>query len=339
MDSRTQFIYRQDEILWAGGYPGLITKIGFHTNITPSPQVMHNFQVKLKNTTQTSLTNWVTDGMTTVYSGDYQVGDWPRGWQMITLQTPFYYDTTNLLVEICFDNDSYSFHTSVASYCCPGGVFHDQFDGESSSGCNTSGGNILSSLPWFRMYMTPVVQPVNNLLDITTAANQSNCFDATQTITVAGSGSTFTVKNDGNVNLIAGQNILVYPGASVQSGGYLHGYITTTGQYCGSLKTSLVTNPEEINRVTPAESKIFTNQLFRIYPNPTSDFITLELNQTNTSSMAYIAIYNMNGKPILQQTMNGGSKRQFSLLGQPGGIYIVHVRSGSRSEIIKIIKN
>ncbi|MCK9204829.1 MAG: T9SS type A sorting domain-containing protein, partial [Bacteroidales bacterium] len=81
------------------------------------------------------------------------------------------------------------------------------------------------------------------------------------------------------------------------------------------------------------------SQWIKIYPNPTTDYIILELNQGNDPPVAYVAIYNMNGKSILQQTMNGEHKRQFSLSGQPIGIYMVRVRSNDRSEIAKIIKN
>jgi len=338
MDARTQSLYHQDEILSAGGYPGLITKIGYYMNTTPSLQVMHNFQIKLKNTTQTSLDNWVTDGMTTVYSGDYQVSSWPYGWHMITLESPFYYDTTNLLVEICFDNDSYTNNTYVQCGYYPNSNFHHRFDGFNSSGCNTTDGNVSNYLPWLRLYMTPEVLPVTNLQNITTASNQSNCFDATQTITLAGSGTTFTVKNGGNVNLIAGHNILFYPGADVQSGGYLHGYITTSGQYCGSLKTSLVTNPENRNPDIPAASEGLTNPLFRIYPNPTTGNFILELTGEVQYGKIAVEIYGTWGEKVLSTTLNGERKQELSLSDKPTGVYFIRVVTGEKTETLKIIR-
>ncbi|MCI0473390.1 MAG: T9SS type A sorting domain-containing protein, partial [Ignavibacteria bacterium] len=53
-----------------------------------------------------------TAGMTTAYSGTYTVPG--TGWQEITLTTPFYWNGTNsLLVEICFNNSSYTSNSTV----------------------------------------------------------------------------------------------------------------------------------------------------------------------------------------------------------------------------------
>ncbi|MGB4204423.1 MAG: hypothetical protein WBJ84_02255, partial [Bacteroidales bacterium] len=59
---------------------------------------------------------------------------------------------------------------------------------------------------------------------------QDICFDATNTLTIAGGGNTFVVQDGGNVNLIAGHNIRMLEGTSVHSGAYLHAYISNV--YC-----------------------------------------------------------------------------------------------------------
>jgi C1A family cysteine protease len=338
MDSRTQMIYQQSNILAAGGYPGLITQIGFYILTTPSLQVMHNFQIKMKNTSLGSPTNWVTGGLTTVYSGDYQLSYSPgSGWQMITLQTPFLYDTTNLLVEICFDNDSYSYHTFVASYCCSN-VFHHQFNGAVTSGCNTTDGSISPYQPWFRIYLTPVVQPGTSVQNITVQSAQTKCFDAIQTVAVAGNGTSFNVNNGGHADLIAGRNIRVYPGASVQDGGYLHGYIATNGQYCGSLKNGLVANPEETYPDTPQEPVGADTQFFRIFPNPTTGSFTLALNRQADGKPIFVEVYSIMGEKILTTTLLETSRHVFNLSGKPSGIYLVKIVSDGISEIQKVVK-
>ncbi|MCX6268380.1 MAG: PKD domain-containing protein [Bacteroidetes bacterium] len=79
-----------------------------------------------------------------------------------------------------------------------------------------------------------VTVPDNNILqNIYITENQ--CFSAIQTITVAGDGTLFAVQNGGSATLIAGHNILILPGVSVDSGGYLHGYITSDNVYCGGI--------------------------------------------------------------------------------------------------------
>lgn len=175
-----------------------------------------------------------------------------------------------------------------------------------------------------------------DLVNITIPDGTSNCFDATQTLTVAGNGNTLVVENNGSATLVAGNNILLLGATKVNSGGYLHAYITTTATYCGSIYNALVENPEK-ELLSLGENQ--KNQWIKIYPNPTTDYIILELNQDENLPVAYVAIYNMNGKPILQQTMEGENKRQLSLSGQPVGIYRINVRSYYSSEIAKIIKN
>jgi len=77
--------------------------------------------------------------------------------------------------------------------------------------------------------------PYNRLLqNILISSGQSECFDATHTITVAGSSTTFNLQSGGETTLIAGHSILLLPGTFIQSGGRLMGKITTNGTYCSS---------------------------------------------------------------------------------------------------------
>ena len=73
----------------------------------------------------------------------------------------------------------------------------------------------------------PVTREIQN---ITVTATQ--CFDASQTITLAANGTTFSVAAGGNATLIAGQNIIFYPGAAVLQNGYLLGQIVPGGPFC-----------------------------------------------------------------------------------------------------------
>ncbi len=338
MDARTQMIYIQDDMLDAGAYPGMISQIGFYVPMAISEApVMHNFQIKLKNTTQQSLSNWVSSGMTTVYSGDYQVNR-EMNWNMITLQTPFYYDTSNLLVEICFDNNSTSSDIPVSAWCCTGAIFHDHFNGTGTSGCSATAGSVYTYLPTFRIYMTPVVQGNINLQNVTVEATESTCYDAVQTITLAGNGTIFKVKNGGHVDLIAGQNIRFYPGASVEQGGYLLGHISTNGQYCGYMKSILDPNPEEANQQTPKEPETGATRFFRIFPNPTTDSFTLTLNAPANGKPVYVEVYSILGEKILTQTLTETSRHLFTLQGKPSGIYLVKVVSAGISEVQKVVK-
>jgi hypothetical protein len=78
------------------------------------------------------------------------------------------------------------------------------------------------------------VPATQTLQNITIANGQSECYDASQTITTAGSNTTFIVQSGGDATLIAGQNILMLPGTSLQSGSSVMAKITTIGAYCSS---------------------------------------------------------------------------------------------------------
>ena len=179
--------------------------------------------------------------------------------------------------------------------------------------------------------------PVNQeLVNITIPNGVTNCYDATQILTVAGNSNTFIVENNGSVTLVAGYKISILPGAKVYPGGYLYAHITTDGHYCGSSKNPLVANPA--NEDALGFETIVRNQLIKVYPNPTTDIVIVELLGIDATNISNITVYSMQGSKLLQKSFNGESKFQFSLSGKPVGIYMVQVQSGNRSEMAKIIK-
>jgi hypothetical protein len=133
--------------------------------------------------------------------------------------------------------------------------------------------------------------------------------------------------------MIAGQNIRYLPGTMVISGGYMHGYITTTAQYCIPLAAPIVvTAVEELITAPPDES------LFRIYPNPTTGLFTLELKDDNLSDNGYVAVYGTCGEMILGDEMAGETHKDFSLAGKPSGLYFVRVVTGEKGFTKKLLK-
>ena len=58
----------------------------------------------------------------------------------------------------------------------------------------------------------PVTRVISNT---TVTTGNSGCFDATQTITVAGDGTDFAVENGAEVTLVAGENILLKYGETI----------------------------------------------------------------------------------------------------------------------------
>jgi len=175
------------------------------------------------------------------------------------------------------------------------------------------------------------------LANITIPADLTTCYDAQQVLTVAGSGTTFLVESGGYVTLVAGSKILMLDGAKVNSGGYLLGRITTTSDFCGTLLNPLVANNQ--NEQALGVEPVAKNQFIKVYPNPTTDIVIVELLEAGTTTTANVTVYSMQGGKLLQKIIHGESKLQFSLSGKPVGIFMVHVQSGERSEIAKVVKN
>jgi hypothetical protein len=186
-----------------------------------------------------------------------------------------------------------------------------------------------SNAVYMQVISVPAVNAIQNM-NIT----GNNCFNAIQTITVAGEGTTFTVENGGSATMIAGQNIIYLPGTIVKPGGYMIGYITTNGQYCGYQAPSIATvatgvEPDVIRQEKP---------LFQVYPNPTEGDFVLQLTGSDTYEKLQVEIYSMTGKQLLVKNLTAGRKHDLSLTDKPAGLYLIKVVSGSDSGTTRIIK-
>ena len=105
MDSRCQLLYTAADIIAGGGVAGNVTALGFDVS-SRSSYLMNGFNMRVQQTTATSLATWTNTGWTTVYTGTYTVP--ATGWQMVNFSTPFNWNgTSNLMVEVCFDNAAY----------------------------------------------------------------------------------------------------------------------------------------------------------------------------------------------------------------------------------------
>ncbi len=111
--ARHQFLVRASELTAAGLTAGNIDRIAF--NVISTNGVTHNgFTIRLGCTTLNSLSGFVTTGMTTVFG---PANHTPFvGWNTHLFTTPYFWDgTSNLIVETCFNNSSYTLNSPV--YC------------------------------------------------------------------------------------------------------------------------------------------------------------------------------------------------------------------------------
>ena len=148
MDSRTQMLYLSNEIT----LNRIICRISFNV-VSASNQVMNNFMIKMKNITDTLIGSNFHYGMTTVYNGTYQVPG--AGWQEIILQNPFYSPPDkNLLIEICFNNSTYTNNTIVYGSSATGKNLHNHADLSSGDGCTgiTTTGSTFTARPHINFF-------------------------------------------------------------------------------------------------------------------------------------------------------------------------------------------
>jgi len=184
--------------------------------------------------------------------------------------------------------------------------------------------------------ITMIVVPVNQTVTGVVPSPLDLCFDATDTLTVAGGGNTFTVQSGGSVTMIAGMSILYLPGTTVNPGGYMHGYITTTNDFCGSLPETMVS---VVTKDEPMYPLLTTNESrFMVYPNPTTGSFILAQKDRQPMEKIRVELFRLNGQKVLEKELFGEVMHEFSLLDHPAGIYILKVISGDEPETFKVIR-
>lgn len=165
----------------------------------------------------------------------------------------------------------------------------------------------------------------------------NSCFNASQTITVAGNGTFFTVASGVNAQFLAGQSILFLPGTHLQSGSDVLAKIVTNGNYCGSRLIAedggeQIITPENFTWVNQQEDKPF-----RIFPNPSTGLINIEFSQTAQAGENLVEVFNIYGELALLQHPGKESLLQINLSEHPKGLYVVRIRTGAQYHVTKLV--
>ncbi|MEI7982966.1 MAG: T9SS type A sorting domain-containing protein, partial [Bacteroidota bacterium] len=198
-------------------------------------------------------------------------------------------------------------------------------------GTNDCGNGTVS--PDFSITVNPSI-PEQLAVEGTVTGSEAKCYNATQTITIAGNNSTFLVEAGGDATMVAGQKIVFLPETMVQQGGHLWAYITTTSDYCGARGSSMVNSEtKELEKISYEPG-----QDFRVYPNPTEGALTLEFSGIEKAMQTCIEIYRMTGELISKVDVIGVGHHSFSLAGEPAGIYFLRMVDKGKTGTIRIIK-
>lgn len=174
------------------------------------------------------------------------------------------------------------------------------------------------------------------LQNISVTNGQLLCYDANYVIEVAGHGTTFTVQPGASATMIAGQQIFYLPGTKALAGSYMHGYITSTGAYCP--RAPVMTGiPEETEDIKIPGAPMAGTAL-KVYPNPTSGTLFIEISDPSKSSIAAVEVYSMTGKKFISEKFQTQSRFETNLSLQPPGIYLLRIITELETRTVKVIK-
>lgn len=136
-DNRTGYLFTPAEIFAAGGSPGFINSVAL--NVCNVQGSFPNFNVKMGTTVAPSLTNFVTAGITNVYSSANQTVT--TGWNTFTFTAPYSWNgVDNLYVEICWDNNVWG-NASTVQYSTVGANMTYSRYSDGAIGCSMTGGS------------------------------------------------------------------------------------------------------------------------------------------------------------------------------------------------------
>lgn len=153
-DHRTQILVTKAELTSAGytSANSIIRSLAFFVT-TASTQTMNGFTIRIKHVTNNSFSNnnfLSNSGSTTVFSGTFTAT--ANAWNTHTFTTPFTYNgTNNLLIEICWDNSTFTTDSQVRfSTTSSNMTLYSRQDVASGGICATASGTRTTSRPNLR---------------------------------------------------------------------------------------------------------------------------------------------------------------------------------------------
>ncbi|MBL4656764.1 MAG: right-handed parallel beta-helix repeat-containing protein, partial [Flavobacteriales bacterium] len=112
--ARHQMLYTAAELNAQGVVAGKITRLGFNIGTISGTTIYKNFQIKISCTGAPSLSTWIS-GLSTVFSP--QSVNITTGWNIYAFDTFYDWDgVSNLVVEVCFDNNPDAFTTNSSTF-------------------------------------------------------------------------------------------------------------------------------------------------------------------------------------------------------------------------------
>ncbi|PCH69979.1 MAG: hypothetical protein COC01_00005, partial [Bacteroidetes bacterium] len=144
--ARHQMLYRADELKAMGFEGGLISGLGFQVALFNNDSILANYTIRMACVSDTTVSNW-TASLSTVYTAASETLS--LGWNIHAFDSAYQWDgTSNIIVDICFDNNpisKWSYHAetyyTTTSF---NSVIYYRADGTSVCGTSSSSGTSTS---------------------------------------------------------------------------------------------------------------------------------------------------------------------------------------------------
>ena len=173
-DGRGQYLILASELLAAGTGPGTVTALAFDVTTTPG-QAMADFTIRMSGVSATALTStFMSPTSPTTVMGPTSVNITTTGWYTHTFSTPFVWNgVDNILVDVCFDNTSYTSDGQVMSHTTSF-VSTTGHNTDGAAGCSLTGTGSYSQRPNMKLSITPATacaSPINGGTTVSTATS------------------------------------------------------------------------------------------------------------------------------------------------------------------------
>jgi subtilisin family serine protease len=159
------------------------------------------------------------------------------------------------------------------------------------------------------------------------------CFDATETIIA----NDLLVEDGGELHLIAGMNIILGEGCIVEPGAFLNARISEV--FCSTFMPGSILAAKEMQIQALQPEMKSPGSLFRIFPNPTTGIVFLEIFELTNSDGCLLEVYSMMGEQLFSKEVSGADIDKLDLSALPGGVYFIRLLNGKKMGVEKIIKH
>jgi len=182
-------------------------------------------------------------------------------------------------------------------------------------------------------------ESIIDIENVTLTDGEAECYNATTTITIAGSGTTVEIMSGGEATFISGGNILIKPGFYAHIGSYAHAYITTNGEYCNQQQNMLMIQDPTETVHNPTEDLLTeeSEKGINIYPNPTTGRFTIDFMGEVTT--ADLILFDLQGNKLIDSSCRDQLKHEMDISQLQMGLYIVVIKTQEEIITRKVIKN